>query len=92
MENSYEIPNLENQKNDVGKPFFYHRKKARWIDCIVFLTLLRKKNSEDLKDFNRRITIVHFFHIWLRTRKKLIPDEIHKFIKEEAESIILVKF
>ena len=34
MESPYEIPNLENQKNDVGtcqKPFFYHITTGKFI-------------------------------------------------------------
>ena len=50
METSYEIPNLENQKNDVGtcqKPFFYHITTGKFIKkSAVFHAQIQRKYHE----------------------------------------------
>ena len=50
MENSYEIPNLENQRNDVGtceKPFFYHITTGKFMKkSLVFHAQIQRKYHE----------------------------------------------
>ena len=50
MEASYEIPNLENQKKNVGscsKPFFYHITTGKFIKkSAVFHAQIHKKYHE----------------------------------------------
>ena len=50
MENPYEIPNLENQKNDMGtceKPFFYHITTGKFIKkSAVFHAQISRKYHE----------------------------------------------
>ena len=50
MDTPYEIPNLENQKNDVGtsqKPFFYHITTGKFIKkSAVFHAQIQRKYHE----------------------------------------------
>mgnify|MGYP003343972623 FL=1 len=50
MESPYEIPNLENQKKDVGtcqKPFFYHITTGKFIKkSAVFHAQIHQKYHE----------------------------------------------
>ena len=55
MESPYEIPNLENQKNDVGtcqKPFFYHITTGKFISkSAVFHAQIQQKYDETASVF-----------------------------------------
>ena len=60
METSYVIPNLENQKNDVGscsKPFFYHITTGKFIKkSAVFHAQIHQKYHEyHIKNVNSEI-------------------------------------
>ena len=57
MENSYEIPNLENKKNDVGtcqKPFFYHITTGQFIkkSSVFHAQIQQKYHQYHIKSVN----------------------------------------
>ena len=57
METPYEIPNLENQKNDMGtctKPFFYHITTGKFIkkSAIFHAQILRKYHEYRISTVN----------------------------------------
>ena len=57
METSYQIPNLENQKNDVGtcqKPFIYHITTGKFIkkSAVFHAQILRKYHEYHIRAVN----------------------------------------